>query len=192
MPNSDLLRSCGQALPGVGVRILDQQGNELPAGEIGEIAVGGPNIMQGYWNKPEQTAAALKDGWYLSGDVGRADKNGYIFLMDRAKDMIITGGENVYCTEVEEILHQHPAVLQAAVFGIPHAQWGEAVHAAVQLRHPAEADELIAFCHEHIAGYKVPKGIDFWDKPLPLSGPGKILKRELRKPYWTDQGTQIN
>jgi long-chain acyl-CoA synthetase len=192
MPNSDLLRSCGQALPGVGVRILDQQGNELPAGEIGEIAVGGPNIMQGYWNKPEQTAAALKDGWYLSGDVGRADKNGYIFLMDRAKDMIITGGENVYCTEVEEILHQHPAVLQAAVFGIPHAQWGEAVHAAVQLRHPAEVDELIAFCHEHIAGYKVPKGIDFWDKPLPLSGPGKILKRELRKPYWTDQGTQIN
>jgi long-chain acyl-CoA synthetase len=147
--------------------------------------------MQGYWNKPEQTAAALKEGWYLSGDVGYVDENNNIFLMDRAKDMIITGAENVYCTEVEEILHKHPAVLQAAVFGIPDAQWGEAVHAAIQLRHPAEAEELIAFCREHIAGYKVPKGIDFWDKPLPLSGPGKILKRELRKPYWAAEKKQV-
>jgi len=191
MPHSDLLRSCGQPVPGVEVRILDQQGQELPVGEIGEIAVKGPNIMQGYWNKPEQTAAALKEGWYLSGDVGYVDENNDIFLMDRAKDMIITGAENVYCTEVEEILHKHPAVLQAAVFGIPDAQWGEAVHAAIQLRHPAEAEELIAFCREHIAGYKVPKGIDFWDKPLPLSGPGKILKRELRKPYWAAEEKQV-
>jgi len=192
MPHSDLLRSCGQAVPGVAIRIVGEAGDELPAGEIGEIAISGPNVMQGYWNKPEQTAAVLKDGWYLSGDLGYADENNFIFLMDRAKDMIITGAENVYCTEVEEVLHKHPAVLQAAVFGIPDAQWGEAVHAAIQLRHPAEAEELIAFCHEHIAGYKVPKGIDFWDKPLPLSGPGKILKRELRKPYWAEQENQIS
>ena len=111
--------------------------------------------------------------------------------MDRAKDMIISGAENVYCTEVEEVLHQHPAVLQAAVFGIPDEKWGEAVHAAIQLRHPVEAEELIAFCSERIAGYKVPKGIDFWDEPLPISGPGKILKRELRKPYWEGRNKQI-
>ena len=192
MPHSDLLRSCGQAAPGVAVRVMNEDGGECAPGEVGEIAVQGPNVMQGYWNKPAETAAALRDGWYFSGDLGYADENSYIFLMDRAKDMIISGAENVYCTEVEEVLHQHPAVLQAAVFGIPDEKWGEAVHAAIQLRHPVEAEELIAFCSERIAGYKVPKGIDFWDEPLPISGPGKILKRELRKPYWTDQGTQIN
>ncbi|MBT6828617.1 MAG: AMP-binding protein [Rhodospirillaceae bacterium] len=192
IPHSDLLRSCGQPLPGIAIRIVDREGNEIAAGEVGEVEIGGPNIMQGYWNKPEQTAAALQGGWYLSGDLGYVDDNNSLFLMDRAKDMIITGAENVYCTEVEEVLHKHPAVLQAAVFGIPDKKWGEAVHAAIQLRHPTEAEELIAFCHEHIAGYKVPKGIDFWDKPLPLSGPGKILKRELRKPYWAEEGKQIS
>lgn len=191
MPHSDMLRSCGQAVPGVAVRVVNQRGDECAPHEVGEIAVQGPNVMQGYWNKPAETAAALRDGWYFSGDLGYADENNYIFLMDRAKDMIVSGAENVYCAEVEEILHQHPAVLQAAVFGIPDEKWGEAVHAAVQLRHPVEAAELIAFCHGKIAGYKVPKGIDFWDKPLPLSGPGKILKRELRKPYWAGRKEQI-
>jgi long-chain acyl-CoA synthetase len=189
---SDLVRSCGQALPGVEVRVVDPEGRECAPGIVGEVAVRGPNVMQGYWNKPAETAAALRGGWYLSGDLGYADENSYIFLMDRAKDMIISGGENVYCTEVEEVLHKHPAVLQAAVFGIPDKKWGEAVHAAIQLRTPVEADELIAFCHERIAGYKVPKGIDFWDEPLPISGPGKILKRELRKPYWEGQDKQIS
>ena len=192
MPHSDLLLSCGQEIPGVAVRILDKSGDELPPHEVGEIAIRGPNVMHGYWNKPEQTAAALRDGWYLSGDLGYADENNYIFLKDRAKDMIITGAENVYCSEVEEVLHRHPAVLQAAVFGIPDEKWGEAVHAAIQLRHAVEAEELIAFCREHIAGYKVPKGIDFWDKPLPLSGPGKVLKRELRAPYWAGRERQIS
>ena len=192
MPHSDLLRSCGQAVPGVAVRVVNAAGEECAPHEVGEIAVQGPNVMQGYWNKPEETAAALRDGWYYSGDLGYADENNYIFLMDRAKDMIVSGAENVYCTEVEEVLHQHPAVLQAAVFGIPDDKWGEAVHAAIQLRHPVEAEELIAFCRDKIAGYKVPKGIDFWDQPLPISGPGKILKRELRKPYWQGRDKQIS
>lgn len=184
MPHSDMLRSCGQALPGVAVRVVNEAGEQCAPHEVGEIAVQGPNVMQGYWNKPDETAAALRNGWYYSGDLGYADENNFIFLMDRAKDMIISGAENVYCAEVEEVLHQHSAVLQAAVFGIPDEKWGEAVHAAVQLRHSVEAEELIAFCRDKIAGYKVPKGIDFWDEPLPISGPGKILKRELRKPYW--------
>ncbi len=183
--DSELLRSCGQPMPGVDVRVVNARGLECAPGEVGEISARGPNVMQGYWNKPEETVEALKDGWYFSGDLGYADENNYIFLVDRAKDMIISGGENVYCTEVEEVLHLHPAVLQAAVFGIPDEKWGEAVHAAVQLRTPALADELIEFCRNKIASYKVPKGIDIWDEPLPVSGPGKILKRELRKPYWS-------
>ena len=191
MPHSDMLRSCGQAVPGVAVRVVNEMGDECAPLEVGEIAVQGPNVMQGYWNKAAETAAVLRGGWYYSGDLGYADEKNYIFLMDRAKDMIVSGAENVYCTEVEEVLHQHPAVLQAAVFGIPDEKWGEAVHAAIQLRHPVEAEELIAFCHGKIAGYKVPKGIDFWDGPLPLSGPGKILKRELRKPYWAGRKEQI-
>jgi len=191
MPHSDLLRSCGQAVPGVAVRVVNEMGDECAPLEVGEIVVQGPNVMQGYWNKAAETAAALHDGWYYSGDLGYADEKNYIFLMDRAKDMIVSGAENVYCAEVEEVLHQHPAVLQAAVFGIPDEKWGEAVHAAIQLRYPVEAEDLIAFCHGKIAGYKVPKGIDFWDEPLPLSGPGKILKRELRKPYWVGHKEQI-
>ncbi len=192
IPHSPLLRSCGQALAGVAVRVVGPDGGECAPHEVGEIAVRGPNVMLGYWNKPAETEATLREGWYYSGDLGYADENNYIFLMDRAKDMIISGAENVYCSEVGEVLHQHPAVLQAAVFGIPDDKWGEAVHAAVQLRHPAEADELIAFCRTKIAGYKVPRGIDFWHQPLPLSGPGKILKRELRKPYWAGRDKQIS
>jgi len=150
--------------------------------------------MQGYWNKPEQTADALRHGWYHSGDLGCMNAQGYIFLVDRAKDMIISGGENVYSTEVEEVLYKHPAVLEAAVFGVPDATWGEAVHAVVVPRPEYKVDpsSLIAFCREHIAGYKVPKQIDLRSDPLPKSGPGKVLKRELRAPFWASHTTQIN
>jgi len=194
MVDTDLGRSCGQAVAGVDVRIFDNDGHELPAGEIGEVAVRGANIMQGYWNKPEQTAAVLRDGWYYTGDLGHMHERGYVFLVDRAKDMIVSGGENVYCTEVEEILYKHPAVLEAAVFGVPDEHWGEAVHAVVVPRpeHEVDAAALIAFCREYIAGYKIPKGIDFQDNPLPKSGPGKVLKRELRLPYWEGRERQIN
>ena len=149
--------------------------------------------MAGYWNKPDQTELALRDGWYWSGDVGRLDAEGYLFLLDRSKDMIISGGENVYCTEVEDALYTHPAVLEATVFGIPSEQWGEAVHAVVVLRPGATADEtaLIEHCRARIAGYKAPRSIAFSPEPLPKSGPGKVLKRELRAPFWTDRGAAI-
>ncbi|MGB5333798.1 MAG: AMP-binding protein, partial [Woeseiaceae bacterium] len=127
----DRSRSCGQSLIGVQVKIIDSAGNELPTGEVGELAARGPNIMKGYWNKPEQTAEVLVDGWYRSGDMGYMDDEGFVFLVDRAKDMIVSGGENVYCSEVEEALYKHPAVLEAAVFGVPDEAWGEAVHAVV-------------------------------------------------------------
>jgi len=191
---SDLARSCGQAVAGVDVRVVDPSGHDLPPGEIGEVVVRGPNVMLGYWNKPEQTADALRHGWYHSGDLGFMNAQGYVFLVDRAKDMIISGGENVYSTEVEEVLYKHPAVLEAAVFGVPDATWGEAVHAVVVPRpgHAVDAVSLIVFCREHIAGYKVPKHIDLRSDPLPKSGPGKVLKRELRAPFWASHMAQIN
>jgi long-chain acyl-CoA synthetase len=191
---SDLARSCGQAVAGVDVRVVGPGGQDLPPGEIGEVVVRGPNVMQGYWNKPEQTAEVLRHGWYRSGDLGSMNAQGYVFLVDRAKDMIISGGENVYSTEVEEVLYKHPAVLEAAVFGVPDARWGEAVHAVVVPRpgHEVDAVSLMAFCRERIAGYKVPRQIDFRSDPLPKSGQGKVLKRELRAPFWAGRTAQIS
>ncbi len=185
-------RSCGQSLIGVQVRIIDAAGNEMPRGEVGELAARGPNIMKGYWRKPEQTSEVFRDGWYLSGDMGYMDDEGYVFLVDRAKDMIVSGGENVYCSEVEEALYKHPAVLEAAVFGVPDDDWGEAVHAVVVPRDKVTPEELIAFCREHIAGYKLPKAITLSADELPKSGPGKVLKRELRAPYWEGHDTKVN
>ena len=191
---SDVARSCGQAVAGVDVRVFGPDGHAMPPGEVGEVVVRGPNVMQGYWHKPEQTAEVLRNGWYYTGDLGSMNDQGYIFLVDRAKDMIISGGENVYSTEVEEVLYQHPAVLEAAVFGVPDKHWGEAVHAVVVPRagHEVDAATLIAFCHKHIAGYKVPKQVDLRRDPLPKSGPGKVLKRELRAPFWAGHRAQIN
>ena len=185
-------RSCGQSLIGVQIKIVDEQGNELPTGEVGEVATSGANVMLGYWQKPEQTAEVLRDGWYHTGDLGRFDADGYLYLVDRAKDMIVTGGENVYCSEVEEALYKHPAVLEAAVIGIPDGKWGEAVHAVVVPREAIGEEELVEFCRQHIAGYKLPKSISFSETELPKSGPGKILKRELRKPFWEGKEEGIN
>ncbi|MBL4573919.1 MAG: AMP-binding protein [Gammaproteobacteria bacterium] len=192
--DSPLARSCGRPVLGNKIDILDPHGSVLAAGEIGEVVVRGPNVMQGYWNKPEQTAAVLKDGAYWTGDLGYMDDQGYVFLVDRSKDMIVTGGENVYCTEVEEALYQHPAVLEAAVFGVPDDKWGEAVWAVIVPREGNKIDpiQVIEFCRERIAGYKVPKGIDVQLDPLPKSGPGKVLKRELRAPYWKSQERSVN
>jgi len=188
-------KSCGQAPPGVQLRIVDPGGAVLATGETGEVAVKGPNVMAGYWNKPEQTADALIDGgWYRSGDVGYLDADGYLFLVDRAKDMIVTGGENVYCTEVEDALYDHASVLEATVFGVPDPQWGEAVHAVVVLRDGTEATEqdLIVHCKSTIASYKIPKSVSFQTEPLPKSGPGKVLKRVLRAPFWEGKDRAIN
>ena len=150
--------------------------------------------MIGYWNKPEETERALQNGWVFTGDAGYLDDNGDLFIVDRVKDMVVTGGENVFTTEVENAVISHPAVQDVAVIGVPHPEWGEAVHAIV-ITHPGQAvseDELLAHCRELIAGYKLPKGITFRDEPLPLSGAGKVLKTELRKPYWEGFERQVN
>jgi long-chain acyl-CoA synthetase len=185
-------RSCGQPAVGVEVAVLDPDGAPLGTDVVGEVAVRGENVMAGYWNKPEETAAALVDGWYRTGDLGYLDEHAYLYLVDRAKDMIVTGGENVYSTEVEEALFRHPAVLEAAVFGIPDERWGEAVHAVVVPRDEVTEDELVRHCRELIAGYKVPKQVEIRTEPLPKSGAGKVLKRQLRAPYWEGHATLVS
>jgi long-chain acyl-CoA synthetase len=188
------LGSCGRAVPGVQIEIRDEDGTPLPIGEPGEVCARAGNFMSGYLNKPEETARALRDGWYYSGDVGYLDEQGYLFLVDRAKDMIISGGENVYSVEVENAISTHPAVLQVAVIGIPHELWGEAVHAVCVVRpgHEVTAEEVIAHARTTIAGYKVPRSVDLRTEPLPLSAAMKVLKRELRAPFWAGHGRTIN
>ncbi|WP_104089678.1 long-chain-fatty-acid--CoA ligase [Arthrobacter sp. GMC3] len=178
------MRSGGRAAPHCQVAILDLDGNEVPTGEVGEICAKGAHVMQGYWNKPEQSAEALRGGWLHTGDLGHLDEKGFVYVVDRLKDMIITGGENVYSAEVENALSKHPAVASSAVIGIPDDQYGERVHAVVVLSPGAAAteQELAAHCKELIAGYKVPRSFDF-PPSLPVSGAGKILKRELRGNY---------
>jgi long-chain acyl-CoA synthetase len=193
--DTPIARSCGRAIPGCDVRVVDPDGVERPRGEVGEIVVRGPNVMRGYWNKPEQTASAMKGGVYWTGDLGYMDADGFLFVVDRSKDMIVSGGENVYSTEVEDALYRHPAVLEAAVFGIPDVDWGEAVHAVVVPRpghEQLDPAELIAFCRQQIAAYKVPKRIELRREPLPKSGPGKVLKRELRAPFWQGRDRDVN
>ena len=181
---SELLGSCGRAAPGLSVRVMREDGGECAPGEVGEILIRGASVTPGYWQRPEATAEALRDGYYHSGDLGRMDAAGHLFVVDRKKDMIISGGENVYSVEVEDVLYQHPAVREAAVIGVPDERWGEAVHAIVMVD-PADRDDqlaerLKAHCRESIAGFKVPKRIEIQTEPLPKSGPGKILKRALR------------
>jgi long-chain acyl-CoA synthetase len=186
------LGSCGRAVPGVAVKIVRDDGTEAEQGEVGEILVRGPNITVGYWNNPEATSAALAGGWYHTGDVGVLQEDDYLFVVDRVKDMIVTGAENVYSIEVEDVLYRHPAVLEAAVFGIPDDRWGEAVHAVVVVAAEAGRDlerlatEMKDHCRRAIAGYKVPKRIEIRHEPLPKSGPGKVLKRSLRDPFWSE------
>jgi long-chain acyl-CoA synthetase len=198
LPHEELLldapqaRSCGQPAVGVEVAVVDPlSGAPAVVGEVGEVAIRGENVMAGYWNKPDATAAAVVDGWYRSGDLGYIDERGFLYLVDRAKDMIVSGGENVYSTEVEEVLYRHAAVLEAAVFGIPDARWGEAVHAVVVPREEIDELELLRHCRSLIADYKVPKRIELRTEPLPKSGAGKLLKRELRAPYWEGHGTMV-
>lgn len=183
-----LSRSVGRVCAGVLVRIVDDEGQEVPRGVVGEITVRGPNIMLGYWNKPEETAKALRDGWLFTGDGGYLDEQGYLYIVDRLKDMIVSGGENVYSAEVENVIARHPDVALCAVIGIPHERWGEAVHAIVVRKPNASLDgaALRAYCQQRIAGYKCPKSVEFRDS-LPLSGPGKILKHVLREPYWAER-----
>jgi long-chain acyl-CoA synthetase len=180
------LRSAGRPVLGVELSIRDEDGVELKAGEDGEVCARGGNFLREYWNRPVETERALAGGWYHTGDAGHLDAEGYLYLVDRVKDMIVTGGENVYSIEVEDAIASHPAVAEVAVIGIPSPVWGEQVHAIVVLHQGATAtpEELIEHARQSIAGYKVPKSVELRSEPLPLSGALKPLKRELRRPYW--------
>lgn len=193
-PKAGKLRSAGRATRVCEIRIVDEAGEDVAQGEVGQIAVKGPITMLGYWNKPDVTAQTIVDGWVMTGDAGYMDEEGFVFLMDRVKDMIVSGGENVYSAEVENALSQHPAVATSAVIGIPSDQWGESVHAIVIL-HPGASvsvEDLQKHCHTLIAGYKCPRSIDFRTEPFPLSGANKVLKTELRKPFWAGQERSIS
>ena len=180
----ELLRSVGKPLVHVELRIVDEDNNELAAGEVGEVVVRGPNVMPGYLGLEEENARAFRGGWFHTGDMGRVDEHSNLYLVDRKKDMIITGGENVYCAEVEAALYKFPGVSEAAVFGVPDEKWGEAVCAAIVAADGStlEQDELIAHCRRHIGGYKIPRRMVFLDA-LPKSAMGKVLKHELRRCY---------
>jgi long-chain acyl-CoA synthetase len=182
------LRSAGRPVLGVQLAVQDDKGNELAPYEDGEVCVRGGNLMVEYWNRPVDTDEAFRYGWYHTGDEGHLDEEGYLYLVDRVKDMIVTGGENVYSIEVENALSTHPAVDQVAVIGIPHDVWGEQVHAVVVLKpdDSVTSGELTEHARRTIAGYKVPKSFEFRTEPLPLSGALKPLKRALREPYWQD------
>jgi acyl-CoA synthetase (AMP-forming)/AMP-acid ligase II len=186
-------RSAGRAGLCTEIRIVDANGGEVSRGTVGEVIVRGPNVMQGYLNKPEQTAAAIQNGWMHTGDGAYMDEDGYIYIVDRIKDMIISGGENVYSAEVENAIAQHQSVAMCAVIGIPCEKWGESVHAIVVLQQDAgtSAEVIINHCKELIAGYKCPRSVEFRSE-IPISGAGKILKNELRKPYWENHEKQVN
>lgn len=193
-PYAGKIESAGQPVFSMEVRIVDLDDAELPNGTVGEITTRGPHVMLGYWNKPEETAVALRGGWMHTGDMGVVDEDGFIFIVDRLKDMIISGGENVYSTEVEHVIYQHTAVADCAVIGIPHEKWGEAIHAIVVPKRGAvlTEEEIMNHCRQHIAGYKCPRSVEIRYDPMPMSGAGKILKKVLRAPYWAEQDRQIS
>ena len=175
--------SVGRPSPVNDVMVVDEAGNEVATGEQGEVWIKGPNVVKGYWNKPEATAESFTDGWLHSGDVGKIDDEGFLYIVDRAKDMVIRGGENVYSVEIENVLYEHPAVSEAAVIGVPHRVLGEEVGAIVKLASGAEvsADELKEHVAQRLAAFKVPSLIVFRDEPLPRNAAGKVLKRELKE-----------
>jgi long-chain acyl-CoA synthetase len=190
--DTPLVRSCGQPATGVEMRVVNDDLEDLPPGAIGQMAVRSPSVMAGYWRQPEATAEVMHGDWYLTGDLGYQDEESYVYLVDRAKDMIVSGGENIYSTEVEDALGSHPAVREVAVFGVPDPRWGEAVYAVVSARQQVTADVLVAHCRQRIAGFKVPRRIELRAEPLPKSAAGKILKRDLRAPHWAGQQAQVS
>jgi acyl-CoA synthetase (AMP-forming)/AMP-acid ligase II len=186
------LRSAGREVTGVRVRVVDADGDDVPVGETGEILVRGDLVMQGYWGNAEATAEALRDGWLHTGDMGHLDEDGYLYLTDRIKDLIISGGANVYPRRVEDVIARHPAVSEIAVIGVPDPKWGEAVKAVVALRDGAQVSdaELLALCRSALANFEVPKSVDFLPE-LPKNAYGKIVKREIREPYWAGHERRI-
>ncbi len=193
-PDAGRIRSCGQPVATVEIIIADEAGREVPRRTVGELLVRGPTVMQGYWRKPEATAQALRGGWMHSGDAAWMDEEGFVYIVDRLKDMIITGGENVYSGEVESVISLMPGVAEVAVIGVPDDTWGETVHAVIVPRAGATvaADAVIAFCRERIAAYKCPRSVELRDTSLPLSAAGKVLKTELRQRWWAGRERQVN
>ncbi|MBI4764932.1 MAG: AMP-binding protein [Deltaproteobacteria bacterium] len=189
---SRLLASAGREMICARVRVVDENDREVKPGEIGEIVVRGKHVMMGYWKNPELTKETLRNGWYHTGDMGYMDEARYLFLMDRKADMIVTGGENVYPKETEDVLYQHPAVLECAVVSAPDVKWGERVQAAVVLKPDMAVteEELIDHCKKHLAGYKCPKGVEFWDV-LPKTPVQKILRKEIKKKFWEGRERSI-
>ncbi|GAB2742988.1 long-chain fatty acid--CoA ligase [Salinifilum aidingensis] len=189
----ELLRSCGRAAYDTEIRVIDDRGAELPPREIGEITARGPDCVARYWNDPETSSRTFRDGWVHTGDLAWMREDGYLFLVDRRKDMIISGGFNIYCTEVEAVLHEHPAVSEACVVGVPDDTWGEAVHAAVVLRagSTATAEEIITFCAERLDRFKKPRSVDFAAE-LPHNRNGKLDRKAVREPHWAGAGRRVN
>lgn len=187
------MRSAGRAVPGAEIKIMGENGEELPRGEVGEVAVKSPSNMIGYWNLDEATQASLKDGWMFTGDAAYMDKDAYVFIQDRIKDLIISGGENIYPAQVESAIYGHPAIAEVAVIGVPDSTWGEAVKACVVAKPGEKVDpeSIIEWTRERLAGFKVPKSIDVIPA-LPRNASGKILRRELRAPYWEGYERQVN
>jgi len=188
------LLSCGRPCPGIDPRIEDAAGKEVEVGQHGELVARGANVMRGYWNDPEDTTLAFRNGMFRTGDVGYRDSDGYVYILDRLKDMIVTGGENVYSGEVEAVIYTHPAVHEVAVFGMPDSKWGELVMACVVLK-PGKAltaNELIEYCRRSLASYKIPRRVEFLNTELPKSSSGKILKRVLRERFWADQKRAVS
>ena len=187
------LQACGRPMPGVDVLVVAPDGRPCAAGAIGEIVIRGPMVMKGYWRDPEATARTIVDGWLHSGDAGYFDADGFLHISDRIKEMIVSGAENVYPAEVENAVFHHPGVADVAVIGVPDPRWGEAVKALVVLKpgHATTPDEIIAHTRRHIAGYKLPKTVDFVSE-IPRNASGKILRRELREPFWAGATRQVN
>jgi acyl-CoA synthetase (AMP-forming)/AMP-acid ligase II len=189
----ELLSSCGQPLPGTEIRIVDAEGHDLPTGDVGEVVARGPQLMLGYWNRPDDTAAALRDGWLWTGDAGALDKDGYLTIHDRLRDMVVTGGENVYPNEVESALAAHPSIAEAAVIAIPDERWGEAVHAVVVARPGLELDldDLNRHCRALLAGFKAPRSYEVVAE-LPRNASGKVRKQVLREPHWAGRARGVS
>ncbi|MGO9566965.1 MAG: long-chain-fatty-acid--CoA ligase [Desulfomonilaceae bacterium] len=189
---SRLLASAGKASTSVDVQVFDNNDRPVPVGEVGEIVIRGKCVMMGYWKNPELTASTLRGGWYHTGDMGYIDDEGYLFLVDRKADMIVTGGENVYPKETEDVLYQHPAVAMAAVVSAPDEKWGERVQAVVVLKPDQKAteEELVAHCKERLAGYKCPKSVEFWSQ-IPTTPVGKIIRKDVKKKFWEGRDRSI-
>lgn len=193
LEGNERMRSAGKAVPGAELRVVGEGGEQLPSGQVGELVCKSPSNMAGYWNLPEATAASLVGGWMHTGDAAYMDEDGYVFIQDRMKDMIISGGENIYPAQVESAIYGHPAVAEVAVIGVPDETWGEAVKACVVAKPDVEIDpgDIIAWTRERLAGFKVPKTIDVIPA-LPRNASGKILRRELRAPYWAGRERLVN